>query len=200
MFAAPVYIVNGPEPAECLQRSCGPPPAEARTAHCFYARVRNCFASPPSVSPSLPYAANGKTVGTVTSEMQVYQVGGEIDTVTVRLPGRSGPDVGQCTDIDPLPTTRRTCSGSRIPGYATVCHRRIEMASRSYGARFPRAIGDCKITPEICLSLASARHPPACRAGVGKGFCVILPKRGVLRRSPVPLRGRKIEAGEVKSR
>ncbi len=177
MFAAPVYIVNGPEPAECLQRSCEPPRREARTAHCFYACVRNRFASPPSVSPSLPYTANGVTGGAGDRVKREHVGLVEIQSIAGTSARRGRKIVGRRARTVDCQLSAPACG--RIPGRTTVALGRNPVkTSFVAGIRVVAdSVGYCERPPQAASArfVAAQRHPPSRRAGVEEGLYPVLP-------------------------
>ncbi len=141
---------------------------EARKAHWFYARVRNCFSSPPSVSPSLPYAADGMTGGTGDRVKREHVGLVEIQSVAGTSARRGCKIMGRRARAVDRQLSAPACG--RIPGRTTVALGRDPVKTGFVAGIgvVTCGVGYCERPPQAASArfIAAARHPPARRAGV----------------------------------
>ena len=158
-----------------------------------------CRASPlpPSVSPLLPYAANGIGAGTrFVIPIRLHFVGGRVKLIVCR----GGPVVSKIT-VESEPGIHLADTSRRVPTSARASkhHSAIECAAphRIGVGAVPEAVVQTESVPCAAQVGTAPRHPPARRAGIEKGLYPVLPENAVLRRSPIVNRPCEIEGGAL---
>ncbi len=139
----------------------------------------DCFASPPSVSPSLPYAADGKTCGTGGSRVRIRDgKAARIQVISGFFRGGGRPNEAQFAAPCQLGSHLLPGSTRRIPCRAAVhVFRSVDpsVCRQECIVPVPNAIFDCESGPQASFLRAARRHPPPYRAGVEEGLYPVLP-------------------------